>query len=145
MDWILGIGNEARGDDGLGPAVVGRVASTETLQTQVVSQLTAELAESLATADRVLFVDASVAADRMELRTIAPRPARGVGHALSPEGLLELTGRVFGRSPEGWLLSIPGRSFDVEEGLSRDAAARVGEAEEMVREWTRRTVVTVDG
>jgi Ni,Fe-hydrogenase maturation factor len=127
MDWIVGIGNALRGDDGLGPAAV--------------ESLTPELAEGLATADRVLFIDARVAADVAELRPIAPRPARGLGHALSPEGILELTERAFGRAPEGWLLSIPGRSFGVGDGLSPDAAGHLEDAGETIRQWLSGTAV----
>ena len=145
MDWILGIGNELRGDDGIGPAVARRLQDTPATHADGVGQLTPELAESLSAVGRVLFVDASLTADRVELRSIAPRPARGIGHALSPEGLLELTERAFGRAPEGWLLSIPGRSFVQGEGLSPESEARIDEAEAMVHEWLRRTAVTIDG
>ncbi len=145
MDWVVGIGNEMREDDGLGPAVVARLTESATLQARAVSQLTPELAEGLSSVERVLFVDANVGSDRVELRSIEPRPSRGLGHALSAEGLLELTERAFGRAPRGWLLTIPGRSFDVEEGLSPESEARVDEAEKMICEWMKRTVVAVDG
>jgi len=143
MDWIIGIGNRMRGDDGLGPVLVDRLEATLGVRTCSVDQLTAELAEDLSTADRVLFVDATAGENGIELKPIAPRPARGLGHALPPEGLLELTARAFGRAPAGWLLAIPGRLFGWGECLSEEAEACLFEAEATLQRWVQRAMVMV--
>ena len=144
MDWIIGVGNRLRGDDGLGPRLVERVRAAKTAKCLVVTQLTPELALSLRDADRVLFVDADVAETAPRLLRLEPRTDRGLGHALSPEGLLELTERAFGTAPDGWLLSIPGHRFEFVDELSTTAAGALCEAERILMRWMERTAVTID-
>jgi len=111
MDIVIGIGNELRGDDGIGPRVVDAIPARADLQTMTVHQLVPELAEKIQFARRVLFVDASLG-DELCLTQLSPSDHRGLGHACSPGSLLGWTRLAYDREPESWLLSIPGASFE---------------------------------
>jgi len=135
MDMVIGIGNELRGDDGVGPRVVGQLPERPGHESLVVHQLAPELAERIQCADRVLFVDARLEGDGVRLSKVAPSPHRGLGHSCTPSALMEWTKQACGNTPEAWLLSIPGRSFDLGEGLSDDVEALVPEATREIQSW----------
>lgn len=136
MDLIVGIGNELRGDDGVGIRVVGSLSPRPGAEAIAVHQLTPELADRLHAAQRVLFVDAQIAGDAVRLLPLEPAAeAALLGHALSPEALLEWTRRVHGRAPEGWLLTVPARAFPFGESLSPEAKCAVPEARRMALRW----------
>ena len=138
MDLVIGIGNPLRGDDGIGPRVVAELGPVPSAEAIAVPQLTPELALRLRTADRVLFVDAAVSGEAGALvRRIRPASGHGLGHAVSPEALLDWTERVFDRAPEAWLLAVPGRLFDVAERLSPVGEKALPEAVEAVQAWLR--------
>ncbi|MDD5263538.1 MAG: hydrogenase maturation protease [Candidatus Bipolaricaulis sp.] len=142
MDLVIGIGNPLRGDDGIGPRVVAELGPVPSADAIGVAQLTPELALRLRTADRVLFVDAAVAGEAGTLvRRIRPARGHGLGHAVSPEALLDWTERVFGRAPDAWLLAVPGRLFDVAERLSPEGEKALPEAVEAVQAWLRSAAV----
>jgi hydrogenase maturation protease len=137
---VIGIGNSARGDDGVGPAVVARLDRTSS--TLAVHQLLPELAPRLAECTRVVFVDAEVGPPpgTVSVRRLEPigpgrRSTPGsllLGHALSPEHLIALTFSLFRRAPEAWLVSIGARRFE-DDTLSEDVLPAVDVAVERVR------------
>ncbi|MEN6368634.1 MAG: hydrogenase maturation protease [Thermotogota bacterium] len=141
MDLVIGIGNPLRGDDGIGPRVVAELGPTPSAETFIVHQLTPDLALWLKDADRVLFVDAAVGEETALVRRIRPAPGHGLGHALSPEALLDWTERAFERAPDAWLLAVPGRSFDVTERLSLKSEEALPTAVEAARVWLRSEAV----
>lgn len=135
MDLVIGIGNDWRGDDGLGPRVVDALSARPGLETMTVHQLVPELAERLRGVDRVLFVDAGAGAETVHLQRIEPTPHRGLGHACPPGALLEWTAMAYERVPQAWLLTVPGVVFEPGTGLSRQAEARVPEAVARIDAW----------
>ena len=135
MDIVIGIGNEMRGDDGIGPRVVDAVPARPDLETITVHQLVPELAEKIKDARRVLFVDASLESGDMRLMHIEPSPHRGLGHACSPSALLNWTKLAFARAPESWLLSIPGSSFEYGDEPSPQMVAQLPEALNRIETW----------
>ena len=134
MDIVIGIGNELRGDDGIGARVVDAIPSRADLETMTVHQLVPELAEKIQRARRVLFVDASLG-DELCLTQLASSDHRGLGHACSPTALLGWTRLAYDREPESWLLSIPGSSFEFGEDPSPRTAAYLPEALERIESW----------
>lgn len=130
---VIGFGNTLRSDDGAGVLVAEAVASWDRpgVRALAVHQLAPELAESLADADRVAFVDARLAADGEGLSispvepSTSPRPA---GHTSDPRSLLAMARWLHGRSPRAWLLTIPGADFSIGEDMSAMAARGVDEA-----------------
>jgi hydrogenase maturation protease len=136
MNLVVGIGNELRSDDGVGARVVRALPERRGLETAVVHQLTPDLVEALARADRVLFVDAHASETRLRLVRLPERePASGIGHALGPEALIAWTSAACGRAPEAWVLGIPAISFEIGESLSPDVERAVPMARQAVLAW----------
>lgn len=124
---VLAAGNDARGDDALGPLLLARLAALAVPEVRTVFdfQFQVEHALDLEGADAVLFVDAHCAqADPARLERLVP--ALGVGgasHALSPAEVLTVARRIGNTPPPAWLLSLGGTSFGLGEGLSTAGAA----------------------
>jgi hydrogenase maturation protease len=135
MDLVIGIGNRLRNDDGIGPTLVECLDGRPGVEAHVVHQLTPELALRLGDADRVLFVDARLDGSGIRLETVAAAPPSGLGHTLTPAGLLDLAARAFGAAPPAWLLSVSGHDFGFGEDLSPGAIARLPEAAQRIDAW----------
>jgi hypothetical protein len=104
---LIGIGNPLRGDDGVGWHLVGERGLCR-------HQLTPELAEALAAAERVLFVDAWLAPPgaRPLLRPVPAAVRWGVdSHRLDPAGLMMLALRLFDRTAPAHELLVPAFDF----------------------------------
>lgn len=126
-EWNLlciGIGNSLRGDDGAGPAVVQRLnwklrcRPIHGVATRIVTQLAPELVCDLVRAQCALFIDADVRPPpaRLAVSALQPDPAGPavscVGHHETPERLLGLCHRYFGREPEAYVLALGARNFE---------------------------------
>ncbi|RJR42790.1 MAG: hydrogenase maturation protease [Desulfobacteraceae bacterium] len=130
---ILGYGNPQRRDDGCGYCVAARVQAMleEKRGVRIVfaHQLDPAMAEDLAYAREVVFVDATVEELKRgrRWRRIAPEPGflPVLTHHLGPSFLLGLTFSIWGRCPAAWLVSIQGHDFGLGQGLSRGAARNV--------------------
>jgi hydrogenase maturation protease len=125
---IIGYGNTLRRDDGVGPRVAEAVAALDLpgVSALAAPQLTPELAEPIARADRVVFVDAAVDAPReVRFRPLAAAESSQImAHAADPSTLLALARDVFGRAPAAWWLTIPAEDLGFGEDLSD--ATRIG-------------------
>jgi hydrogenase maturation protease len=121
---VIGYGNPLRGDDGVGLVAalqLGRIVDPDHVATMGVHQLMPELAETISRFDRVIFIDA--AADRpagyLTSRVVEPVDAnRLMTHHFTPEVLLALSQRLFGKYPEAHLLTIAGSNFGHRDDLS---------------------------
>ncbi len=108
---VIGYGNELRSDDGVGPKVAATVEAwhSPSIHTIACHQLTPELAEPIASADAVIFVDATL--ERLasiQLKPIQPvNDPRVMTHVTDPRSLLCLARTIFGRCPQSWVLTIP--------------------------------------
>ena len=126
---LIGYGNTLRRDDGAGPAVVARFAGRAGLRVLVVHQLVPELADELAGCRRVVFVDAAVGVDCVQVRPLAPTTrAGGLGHTGDPARLLALTAALHDRVPAACLVTIPAHDLGYGEGFSAAAAVAMDEA-----------------
>jgi hydrogenase maturation protease len=134
---ILGYGNTLRGDDGVGPHAAALLAA-EGLNVVIRHQLTPELAEDLAAVDVAIFLDAHVdlAPGEVCVQAIEPAdaPPAHIIHAFDAMGLLQLTHKLYGRSPKAYLVGIGGESFELSETLSPAAQAGAREAVNSVRQ-----------
>ena len=135
MDIVIGIGNELRGDDGIGPRVVDAISPRFGLETMTVHQLMPEHADRIRTARRVLFVDASLEDDAVCLKPIAPCMHRGVGHSCTPAALIGWTKFAYDEAPEPWLLSIPGTTFEIGGKLNLHTESMIPEAVQRIETW----------
>ncbi|MCK9258615.1 MAG: hydrogenase maturation protease [Azoarcus sp.] len=120
---VFAIGNDARGDDALGPQLGARIeqASPAGVEVLVEYQLQIEHALDLRGAAAVLFIDAAVGLEQpFDLHRIEPDTgAPLLSHALSPEVLLAVFQRVEGRAPPpAFVFALQGESFALGEPLS---------------------------
>ena len=130
---VFGWGNDARGDDGLGPLLLARVAAAGFPGVTTVEdfQLQIEHALDLDGAEAALFIDAGADTPApFAFAEILPRRvATHSTHAIPPEAVLDVCARTLGRpAPPAFTLSVRGEKFELGEGLSSEAAGRLEEA-----------------
>jgi hydrogenase maturation protease len=129
---VLGCGNPERGDDGLGPALIERIAQLDRpdVETDADYQLNIEDAATLAGCERVLFVDASLTAPApFGLERLAPSAEIAfTSHSVSPGAILAICHDHFHHAPEAWVMGIRGDRFEFGAGLSPVARANLDAA-----------------
>ncbi len=125
---VVGVGNTLRGDDGVGPFVIDLLRATdpEDLDLLTVQSLLPELATRLPGHDAVVFVDADVRAREVMLRPLSAEGRDGI-HRLAPERVVRLARRL-GFRGEAWTCSLPVRTMDAGQQLSREAVIAAGRA-----------------
>ncbi len=115
---VIGYGNPARGDDGLGPALAERLASMGIPGLQVESpyQLSVEDALRISEFDEVIFADAALEGPE----PFSFRPQEGeegketfTTHSVRPGSLVALAGELFHGRPRAWTLGIRGYEFEM--------------------------------
>lgn len=137
---IIGYGSPIRGDDAIGPLAADALASGSLpagVQVMARHELTAELTEDLAAADRVIFLDAAIDGVPGEVRVQALHPdasdASTMAHFQSPRELLAWCDALYARVPRAWLVTVAGLSFDYAHcSLSPPARAALGPMLEQV-------------
>lgn len=131
---VIGIGNPSRGDDALGPAVVGRLEELlraelagGQVETLVDFQLQIEHTLDISGRDKVFIVDASVsAAGPFAIGRVAANDAPSpFSHAMSPAELLGVYERTFGPAPPVWAVAVRGRTFELGAPIGDEALAHV--------------------
>lgn len=130
INLVIGYGNPLRGDDGLGWHVAQALTETRPENIAVIArhQLTPELAETLARAARVVFVDTSVELPPGVLNVQGLEPmasGESFAHRLEPAHLLALTLALYGRAPCATLITVGAVSLEPSEHLSPDVAAAI--------------------
>jgi len=134
---ILACGNTLRSDDGVGPKLAEWAAERfrENDDVRVVSrqQWTPDLANDIAAADSVLFVDASLksAPGRVSLNPV-PLDGQSNGtatHHMEPPELLGLTRSLYGaKSTHAMLLTVGAGSTELGDGFSDTVEAALPRA-----------------
>ena len=124
----IGFGSPLRGDDAMGPVAARRLAERG-FDAIAVHQLAPELAERIAQARAVVFLDADarLAPGEVALRrlSVPKATAAPLDHHASPAGLLRLARIAFGAAPDAWLASMGGAAFELGDGLSGPAEQAV--------------------
>lgn len=139
---IVGYGSPIRGDDAIGPLAADALLSQPLPEgVQVVSRhvLTAELAEDIAAADRVIFLDAAADGEPGEVRVRRLQPDASavstMAHFLDPRELLAWSQTLYRREPVAYLVSAAGQNFDYAHySLSPVAASALAPLLERVRD-----------
>lgn len=131
---MIGYGNPGRLDDGLGPALAGRLeaAALPAVSVEADYQLQVEDAEAVSRHDIVVFADAAVTgASPFAVSEVQPR--RGISfssHSLDPDEVLGLAHDLFQATARGFVLGIRGYEFnEFGERLSPGASRNLDEAE----------------
>jgi hydrogenase maturation protease len=127
---LLGFGNPARGDDGLGPALAQELGRepVEHLHTLWDYQPAVEHAAELAEHDTVVFVDAAMTGPGpFRFHELLGRAAESfTSHNLAPEAVVALAREALGWRGRAYLLAIRGYEFEAfHEGLSAGASANL--------------------
>lgn len=146
MILVLGLGNPLRGDDAVGSWVAERLADAFPaddcvhLDVRLRPQLLPEMAEELADFETVLILDAAVDGPRVGLRRVPPDASAGApsSHHFTAESLAVLAKRLWGRSPEMYLISIRGERFDLGGGMSPAVLPRARRALSLAVAFLRR-------
>ena len=127
---VIGYGSSLRADDAAGTHAA-RTLARFGFDSVEAHQLTPELAERIAQARQVIFIDAhtEVAPGQIAVKRVEAGTAAGVlEHHGSPEGIMRLAQEAFGAAPQAWLIGLGGRNFDFGDGLSRAARSAVWKA-----------------
>ena len=122
---IIGYGNILRGDDGVGVTAAENLRETVQDNSHVTiltcQQLTPELANEMSKFDRVIMIDAA-RGDRPGEITVKRVEAEGTlttfTHELQPSTLLACSRELYGSSPETYLVTVTGATFDFSDKLS---------------------------
>jgi hydrogenase maturation protease len=131
---IIGYGNPMRGDDGAGSTLAEKLADrlppSEASNVKCIScmQMTPELADEIAAARRVIFVDASmdIKAGRVTIRRLAAKaPTSSFSHHLTPATMLYLCQKLYNAAPEAWVVAIGVESTQIGDVLSLLASRAV--------------------
>jgi len=143
---ILACGNTLRGDDGVGPLLCAwaeeRFAGESGVRAIASHQWTPDMAEDVAAAEAVLFVDCSLeqAPGQILVRDIAAASIRPglVTHHLGAAELLDTAQQLYGSQPRrAILLTVGAGSIDVGEQLSPAVVAALPGARELLEVTVR--------
>ena len=144
---VLACGNTLRGDDGVGPWLADwarhRFSDRPGFRVICRQQWTPELAEDIARAGSVLFIDCSLdsAPGSVSLSPIAPNPQSPslATHHLSAPELLALACGLYDAQPrEALLLTIGAGSVEICEDFSDAVKAALPQACSRIEETVRR-------
>jgi len=130
---VLAIGNTLRGDDGVAHHVADLLGARAGVDVRRVHQLTPELAEEMAGARTIVFMDADTAATeaRMERVTAALR-CSPVSHTMTPSEVIMLAEQLYSFRGVAYMCHVPARDFAPHGELSEVAEAAVRAAEKLV-------------
>ncbi len=136
---VLAAGNDARGDDGIGPCLATRLSALGLPGVTVLDafQFQVENALDLDGVDAALFIDAHRSQiEDVVLAPVAPAAAVAVqSHALSPAEVLRVREQIGEAVPPCWLLSVRGDDFSLGTGLGEPAVRRLEAAWDELRRW----------
>lgn len=139
---ILGCGNTLRCDDAVGPVLCAwaetRFATEPRLRTIARQQWTPDLAEDIAAADAVIFIDCSLetGAGLVELKDLQPEPSGAADpgkHHLDATALLHLAQQLYGKQPgKAWQLAVGGVCLELGERFSPEVEAALPNARSLL-------------
>lgn len=133
---VYGYGNPGRRDDGLGVALIDKLDEARLPGVNLDSnyQLNIEDADNISGYEAVIFVDASHTVEKpYSFYKISPSAEiTFTTHSMSPESVLALCQDIYGKTPEAYVLAIPGYEWDIAEGLSGDAKMNLNAAVEFM-------------
>lgn len=137
---IIGIGNTLRGDDGIASLVLKHLHDTIVSDRIVeVTQLTIELAPTLAECKCVLFIDAALDLPPGQWKIgevpTGVEAATPFGHELTPAELVQLTCALFRHCPAASLLRIGASEFDKPDSISDILSVNVAAYADCVSHW----------
>jgi len=142
---ILGVGNDSKGDDGLGWAFLDALEKDPGVKARLIYryQLQPEDAAEIAGARWVVFVDATKTMLENGFLWEPGMPEQQPmvnSHWLPPSAVLGFCLQAWGVCPEAWVLSISGQQWELGQGLSDKSAGFLADALSFFRDWYRKEV-----
>lgn len=134
---VIGYGNPARCDDGIGEYVAKRLLSEGIdIEILTVQELGPELCEDISGCELVFFIDAGIEQEESFLiREIIPKYKVPIfSHHISPEMLLAITEELYRVRPKSYLVSIKGYNFDFGFEITETAKENSERAIEKIKE-----------
>ncbi|HXZ81227.1 MAG TPA: hydrogenase maturation protease [Terriglobales bacterium] len=129
---IIAFGNPLRCDDGVGWIAADQLRDQiEDSEIEILTchQLQPELADRIAEAQRVIFIDASVGdpPGMLEVQNVAsvPYSPGSFSHQLDPARLLACSWELYRHSPEAFVITVTGENFGYGTHLTSTVAALV--------------------
>lgn len=127
---LIGIGNNGRGDDGLGWKFLDlfREVSRDQIDLEYRYQLQVEDAELISHYETVIFIDAShqQLQDGFEVKQCkAGNHYYFSSHLQSPEAILYLSRVIFNKSPKAHTLAISGVNWELTTSISETAESNL--------------------
>ena len=144
---ILACGNTLRGDDGVGPWLAEwaeqRYRGESRIQVSSRQQWTPELAEDIAEAESVIFIDCSLESQpgSVSLHPVDPAPVNPTiaTHHLGAPELLALARELYNSTPhQALLLTVGAASTEIGEEFSDAVKAALPKASSELEEAVRR-------
>lgn len=151
---IIGYGNPDREDDGVAWHILHALTiklglispesyedefpEFDTVNFAFYLQLTPEMAEDVSAYEYVCFIDAHTGNIPEPIRLITVESEfqhSPFTHHLTPQSLLSMCETLYGQKPDAALLSVRGHRFLFSRELSRETAALVPQAVELIWEW----------
>ncbi|MCA9392973.1 MAG: hydrogenase maturation protease [Candidatus Omnitrophica bacterium] len=132
---IIGYGNPARRDDGIGPCLADSLpVDVPGVSVRSQHSVMIEDAATAAAFDVVIFVDASISAPEPFLfERVSPEPAAAASsHHVSPELIIHLAETMYAANLTGYLLAVRGYEFD---GYGEQLSPRAIENMEAARDF----------
>jgi hydrogenase maturation protease len=134
---LIGFGNPARADDGLGPALAEEIESKNLPDITVEAdyQLTIEDSAQVAENDIVIFADASTnGPEPFGFEQIEAKESESFStHSVEPAAVLALAENLFGSKAKGYILGIRGYEFDrFGESLTEKAKVNLQKAVDFI-------------
>ena len=144
---VFAVGNRSRGDDAIGPLLLERLAGALAAQARAAEfalvedyQLQIEHALDLQGRRLALFIDAGLRTrEPVEFRAAMPEWAARDTHMLTPQSVLDVYRRTaLSQPPPAFTLCVRGDRFELGEGLSSTAQARLEQAWQLLERLCRR-------
>lgn len=139
---LIGIGNCARRDDGLGWAFLDRIRQSSIFDGDIEYryQLQIEDAAMISQAERVIFVDSFDGDLPGGFRLDVCEPSGShefTSHALAPQAVLALCQALYGTRPRAEVLMIKGSEWGLDAGMSQRAERNLESALQHFRDHWR--------
>jgi hydrogenase maturation protease len=135
MILCIAIGNSLRGDDGVAHRVLQLINAGEGVSLRKVVQLTPEIAADIATAQRVIFIDADPLCVKPRIEPVTHHALRRtpLAHGMSPAEVVSLANYFYGFASAAFLCRVPASNFDGSQELSPQAEAGARAAAHIVQ------------
>jgi len=140
---VIGVGNPLRGDDGLGWHAIRELRATlpgGIAELIACHQLTPELAEPVARARRVIFIDAALGEEpgAVNVQPVDPGSLAPVtfSHQLDPPALMQYAKQLYESQPEAWTISVNSKACGYSETLSDVVRSSWGTVLNLLRDLT---------